>query len=47
MIDHALPGDAIAVTGLVKRFGSRTVLDSIDLHVDLPPLNGTASRERI
>jgi len=33
MIDHALPGDAIAVTGLVKRFGSRTVLDAIDLHV--------------
>jgi ABC-type multidrug transport system ATPase subunit len=33
MIDHALPGDAIAVTGLVKRFGSRTVLDSIDLRV--------------
>ena len=33
MIEQAMPDEAIAVTGLVKRFGSRTVLDAIDLHV--------------
>jgi len=33
MIEQAMPVEAIAVTGLVKRFGSQTVLDAIDLHV--------------